>query len=138
MGRHKKSSTQRLADRALALGIDLSGIDLPSHALDTPDDVELEAEAVLLYFDLKGKGFTHQTCPVCTQEFAYKYSIPMTGMRCSNRCRRIDLEARGIKWTPGKPLEARWAKGDMSGTLPLIVPPEGLSAIRASMGDMSE
>lgn len=130
LGRPKKSEIQRLADKAAALGIDLSDIELPIGQVDTDDDKALEAEAVLLYFDLKGRGFEHQICPECGQEFAYKYSIKMARIHCSNRCRKKGLEARGLSWSLGRSLEARWARGSTKGVIPLIVPPEALSAIR--------
>lgn len=133
MARPKKTELQKLADRATALGIDLSDVELPSQKLDTEDDKALEAEATLLYFDLKGRGFEHQTCPECGQEFAYKYQIKMRGMRCSNRCRKAGLEARGLSWSPGRSLEARWAAGSMKGNIPFTVPPEALSALREVM-----
>jgi len=135
MGRQKKSEIQKLADKARALGIDLSDIDLPTTPTDTYEDTLLEAEAVILYFDLKGAGFRHQICPVCGNEFAYKYVVEMAKMHCSNRCRRDALERRGMSWHPGKPLETRWAKGAAKGYLPLIVPAEALQAIREAMPD---
>lgn len=137
MGRPKKTEIQKLADKARALGIDLSDIDLPTTPTDTEEDKVLEAEAVILYFDIKGVGFRHQICPVCGNEFAYKYKVEMSKMRCSNRCRRKELESRNIPWSPGKPLETRWAKGASKGYLPLIVPPEALQAIREAMSDES-
>lgn len=137
MARRRKTAIEKAAEKAASLGIDLSDIKLPTTSLEHADSKSLEAEAVLLYFDLKGKGFEHQICPVCGNEFAYKYTYVMSAMRCSDRCRRDDLASKGIVWTPGRPLEERWAKGNTRGTLPVIVPSEALSAIRTAMGDLS-
>jgi len=136
MARPRRTPTQMSYDRAIALGIDLSDIEVPTSPIDSDSDTLLEAEAVLLYYELKGKGFTHQQCPTCKQTFAYKYKIRNGKMQCSNRCRKAALEAIGIKWSPKRPLEDRWAKGVRTGLLPLTVPPEALQAVREVLEDV--
>jgi hypothetical protein len=125
-------------DRAIALGIDLSDIDVPSNAIDSASDKLIEAEATLLYYELKGRGFIQQICPTCNEKFAYKYKIRNGKMQCSNRCRKIALEALGIKWRPDRPLEDRWARGVRTGMLPLIVPPEALQAVTEALEDATD
>lgn len=133
MARRKLTELEKALATAKRLGVTLPNITIPN--TDTEGDKALEAEAVILYFDLRGKGFEHQICPVCNQEFAYKYRMAKGKMRCSMRCRRVELEAKGIKWRPGLPLEQRWARAALKGELPLIVPPEALQAVRNVHGD---
>src|ERR1044071_1108964 len=129
MPRARLTESQKLARKAKRLGIDLGDISIPAAEIDTVEDIALEAEAVILYFDLKGKGFEHQTCPQCKRPFAYKYSYKMRGMHCSNRCRKAGLEDRAIPWHPQRPLEDRWANGLTHGVLPLVVPSDSLLAL---------
>lgn len=116
----------------------------------------LEAEATLLYFNLKGRGFTKQICPECNEEFAYKYSILGTKVsrkgpeqvivreyagtfKCSDTCRRKALERIGIKWDPGKLPEERWGMHEqMMGPIPLIVPPPALEMLESKIQGNSE
>lgn len=120
----------------------------------------LEAEAVLLYFDLKGAGFVKQKCPECDRIFAYKYTIACistrtvkkdkqeiditykkyTGsFRCSNECRRASLAKIGIEWTPGRTPADRWKmNGQTNGTIPIIVPPDALNAVESALQEFDE
>lgn len=129
MGRRKLTALEQLERRFAKMGVDFSAVVGDVTPTDTFDDIDIEAEAVLLYFDLNGKGFEHQVCPVCRQVFAYKYSISKGKMRCSMRCRRVELEQRGIAWKPNRPLEERWSRNQTRGELPLVVPPEALRVL---------
>jgi hypothetical protein len=119
------------------------------------DEQALEAEAVLLFFDLKGKGFEQQECPQCHRTFAYKYTLAVvdtkklkqgkvdevvaykkyTGsFRCSNECRIAGLKERGIEWRPGRLPEERWGMSEQTkGVMPLIVPPDALEILNTKI-----
>lgn len=124
----RKTALQRQAEKLAAMGIDLSGITLPDEPepLETDEEIVIEAQGVLLYFDLKGEGFVRQVCPECDREFAYTYSFTMPGMLCSNRCRKVRLERLGIPWNPERTLEKRF---ESRRELPVVLPPEALRAI---------
>lgn len=100
-----------------------------------PDDLALEAEAVLLYYESNGVGFTKQTCPACKREFAYKYTIKGGQFRCSNECRAAELAKIGIQWNYHKTPEARWGGEMPKGVLPLIVPPQALPLVDAALAE---
>lgn len=103
-------------------------------SVDNGEDLALEAEATLLYFNLRGKGFTHLECPVCEKKFAVKYSIPGHKMKCSNTCRAQALAEIGIKWNPHKSPEERWGiSGAERGIMPLIVPPPALAILEQKL-----
>lgn len=105
-------------------------LDEISRKKGSPDELILEAEAVLLYYQLKGQGFTKQVCPTCNRQFAHKYWIKGGKLNCSNECRAAALDAIGIKWNPLKTVEERWGlKDGNKGRLPLIVPPVALPLI---------
>lgn len=91
-----------------------------------PDSFVIEAESVLLYFNLKGAGFTKQICPQCEEEFAYKYTVRQGKLCCSDECRKAELAKIGIDWEPLKPPEERWGFRSF-GELPAIVSPKVLS-----------
>ena len=133
MPRPRKTELQKAIEKAQQLGIDLSDIALPqtkpnADTIDTPDDIVIEAESVLLYVDTQGAGFKHQVCPVCGREFAYLYKFTMPGMRCSNKCRKVSFERLGIAWNPNRSLKERW--GEFTTSIPAVVPPEALRAIQ--------
>jgi hypothetical protein len=160
MGRNKISPEERL--RALlfddASPEELAKLDAAAEEAkfkQTEHEKALEAEAVLLFFDLKGAGFIRQKCPECDKIFAYKYTIACistrqvkkdkteidvtykkyTGsFRCSNECRRASLAKIGIEWTPRVEPEERWRmNGQTNGTIPIIVPPAALTVVESAL-----
>lgn len=124
------------------------------------EDAALEAEAVLLYFNLKGKGFYKQICPECGREFAYKYALAVLDtkkmkkgnqeeviaykksinkFRCSNKCRKDALARIGMEWNPDKLPEERWGmNAQMYGVIPLIVAPDALEIVESKIQEYAE
>lgn len=101
---------------------------------DREDDIAIVAEATLLYFSLRGQGFTKQICPQCNREFAYKYKIGKFNLKCSNACRRAALAEIGIDMNLYKDPEERWVGNQSTrGILPLTVPPELFEAVEARL-----
>lgn len=98
---------------------------------DTEEDIILEAEAVLFYFKVKGKGFEKQECPECGLVFAYKYKSSLGAQfKCSNACRKSALAKIGITWDPMKLPEQRWGMQDQSkGILPAVISPSALQNV---------
>lgn len=107
----------------------------------SPDEIALEAEAVLLYFHTKGKDFIKQKCayPKCNKTFAYKYHIPNVKLMCSNECRRASFAEIGIIWNPNKSPEERWEMpGSTKGIIPLIVPPAAYEIVESKLQESLE
>lgn len=103
------------------------------------DERALEAEAILLYFDTQGSGFTKQICPTCTEEFAYKYKLLGKNLNCSDTCRREALNKLGIKWDPNKTPEERWGMpGQKKCPIPLVVPPAALKIVESKLQESHE
>jgi hypothetical protein len=106
---------------------------------DGEDDFLIRTEATLLYFSLKGQGFTKQICPECGREFAYKYKIGNFKMKCSNSCRRTALAKIGIEMNLFKTPEERWVGPESTqGVIPLIVPPDMYEAVKAKLQESGE
>lgn len=92
--------------------------------LMTHEEEMYEAQAVLNYFSLRIKprsggdlkGWTYRRCAGCGEEFVYSYAYE--GIKsCSIKCMADQLEAIGLKWTPGRDLRLRWDRA-----YPAIVP----------------
>ncbi len=108
----KQQQDKELMERMKALGVDESVI-LAAFAEGSskthPDTLSLEAELALFYVKTKGKGFIHQICPQCTNEFAYYYKMSKgEGLHCSDECRAAALKDIGIIWNPMKPPHERF------------------------------
>lgn len=104
-----------------AQGLDTSALDEVKQSV--PEEVENEADAVLLYIDTAGKHFTEKACPQCGKRFAT--TNPKIVGRCSNACRAASLREVGIVWNPYKSAKERWGR-----YVPLTVPPEALDIIK--------
>lgn len=102
-------------------------------SIHTEESLILEADSALIYFSLKGEGFTRQECRNCGRTFAYKYTTFGKVSLCSLECRKAELEKLGIKWNPYKTPEERWATEFKEGPLPAIVPPDALAALDAKI-----
>jgi ribosomal protein S27AE len=102
---------------------------------ESDEDKAIEAEAVLIYYQVKGKGFTKQECPECGEIFAYKYRTALgPGLKCSNVCRQKALEKLGIKWDPSKPPEQRWGMQDQTkGSFPVIIGGAALKTVDCAL-----
>jgi hypothetical protein len=84
------------------------------HAADMKKS--LEAEAVLLFVAVRGKGFNKKFCKQCKQEFLHTYTIVAY---CSDHCRSESLKALGIEWNP-------YAKNDIErwdNRMPMVIGP---------------
>lgn len=104
--------------------------------IDGPLDLALEAEATLLYYETKGKGFTRSTCPQCGKTFAFLYSIPTIKPKCSNECRSKALAAIGIRWDYLKKPHERW-NNLQRGAIPLIVPAHAFDILEDKLREES-
>lgn len=99
----------------------LLGLELPAEP--TPEEIEAknlvsrEAEAVLAYVE-NPSGFRERECNNCGRVFAVNLGHVAF---CSDHCRQVALESKGIRWDPTKKAEARWG-----GTVPLVVPAEAI------------
>jgi len=113
-------AAQKAADLLASMGITL---DLDLTALDVSEEVEIEADAVLLYYDFKGKHFTEKTCGYCNKVFAT--TNPRIVGRCSNACRAASLKDIGVVWNPYKSTRERWGN-----EYPLTLSPDALEAVK--------
>jgi hypothetical protein len=103
---------------------------------DSEEDIIIEAESTLIYFNLKGKGFIKQVCPECGETFAYKYRTALGPMKCSNACRKAALAKIGIQWDPYKSPEERWGLHEQTkGVLPAIVSPQALKIVDKKLAE---
>lgn len=86
---------------------------------------ELEAESVLYYISVRGKGFTSRECVECGLPFSSTY---LAVSYCSNLCRFKSLAKVGIAWNVyGRTDLDRWG-----GKIPKTLGPEAfLAAVRA-------
>lgn len=91
---------------------------------ETQHDLIRQAQAVLFYFEAKGKGFRELPCRWCEQPFAYSWDV--AGVQyCSIPCMVSALKDIGITWNPTKPPEDRWGR-----TIPAVVPPQALEILQ--------
>lgn len=111
---------------------------VPKNSVSTVHNEEsliLEADSVLLYYQLKGQGFKRQECKSCGLIFAYKYTTFGRVSLCSLECRKEELDKIGIQWNPYKLPEERWKNnGKSHGPLPAIVPPQALAILDEKLG----
>lgn len=75
--RRQAESTLRLLRESGAVTDDYTIEDLLDelNISESNEDRTIEAEAVILFFNLNGEGFREQTCPMCKKLFAVKYKI---------------------------------------------------------------
>lgn len=125
MGRGQLSKKTQM-ERALALAAKITGVDpsvLNKELEETYEDKMAEAEAVLTYHRLGGRGFTHKICAECGERFAYSWDRDAIA-RCSVYCMARALEKIGLKWDPNRDLKLRWGP-----TAPMVVPPSALQCL---------
>ncbi len=82
----------------------------------------MEAESVLLFVAVHGKGFKRKFCKQCGMEFLHTYTIVAF---CSDDCRSKSLRDLGIPWNPN-------AKSDIErwdNRMPMIIGPYGTFAV---------
>jgi len=116
---------QRELEKVAAL-LASQGISFDAAAVNAtvPEDVETEADAVLLYIDLLGREFTEKECKECKRTFAT--TNPRIVGCCSNECRALGLQKLGIAWNPYKGNRERWGN-----QMPLNISPDALVAAKA-------
>lgn len=95
---------------------------------------ELEAESVLYYVEVRGKGFHDKICKSCGQPFASTY---LAVAFCSNACRAVEIAKSGVVWNLyGKTDLERWG-----GRIPKVIGPNAyIAALQAveSLPEMAE
>lgn len=92
---------------------------------------ELEAESVLYYIAVRGKGFSSRECEECQQPFASTY---LAVSYCSNVCRFKSLAKFGIAWNVyGKTDLERWG-----GKIPKTIGPEAFRAAVTVIENLQE
>lgn len=105
----------------------LLGLELPpeptQEEIDEKNQISREAEAVIAYVE-NPKGFREQECNNCGRLFAVNLGHVAF---CSDHCRKVTLESKGIYWNPNKRPEERW------GTVPLVVPPEAMDTAKTAL-----
>lgn len=89
--------------------------------LESITDKILVAQAVISYYDTRGRDFHHAMCGECGLRFAYAYPVH-TVKYCSIPCIAKSLEARGLRWNPERTLAERYGR-----YAPAVVPPQALS-----------
>jgi hypothetical protein len=95
----------------------------PQPKLATDEEKILEAQAVLTYYMVRGKGFFIETCRSCKSKFAYSYNF--TGVKyCSIECIHQALQEIGLSWTMGRPLDERYGR-----YAPAVVPSVAFSLV---------
>ena len=102
-----------------ALGYEIE-LDLPN---ESEEDRVVEAESVITYFEVRGKGFKKIPCRNCGKIFAYSYHID--GVKhCSVECIAQTLRKMGLKWDPLRSVDRRWGL-----YRPAVVPPSALNSL---------
>lgn len=117
---------RRLAEK---FGIDLSSIHVETK--DEGSERSQQAEAVAAFMK-DAKRFIKKLCGHCEGQFATDYGCVAF---CSDSCRKAHLERKGIRWSPDKAPGDRWVGS--ANSLPLVVPPEALEAIRQWFEEVS-
>ncbi|SRR6266498_3270378 len=117
------ANKQKIKEKVLAEAAEAFGISVEISTEETKFDIIHEADSVMIYFDLLGKGFTKAECLYCHGIFAFSYTSDSIKC-CSVPCMAGRLRSMGLKWDPDAPLERRWAR-----YAPAIVPPEALKIL---------
>ena len=92
---------------------------------------ELEAESVLFYVSVRGKGFEDKICKECKLPFASTYQAIAY---CSERCRYLATVRMGIPWNMfGKTDAERW-----NGRIPKTLRAEALKAAKYAIDTYDE
>lgn len=92
---------------------------------------ELEAESVLYYISVRGKGFTARECSECNLPFSSTY---LAVRYCSNVCRFKSLAKHGIAWNIyGKTDLERW-----DGRIPKTLGPTAFLAALFAVENLPE
>lgn len=122
-------SKKNLADEiAKLLGISteevVKEVGDPTRQLESTEELLLEAQSVVNYFEYRGAEFYREVCKECNQKFRYTYYYKGIKL-CSVKCMALYLESLGLKWTPHKPLDERWGfRG-----APMVVAPQALRLV---------
>lgn len=76
----------------------------------------LEAEALLLFIELRGRNFKEKPCKWCKQDFLHTTTFVAF---CCDECRYMALKAEGIPWNPDAKSDVeRW-----DNRMPLVIGP---------------
>ena len=124
MGRGPTSQKKK-EEAALALALKVFGDAVVAAApVETHEDLMMQAQAVINYFEVKGDGFYSTPCANCELPFAYAYHIKAVKC-CSIPCMKEHLKNHlGLDWDPHRPTERRWGR-----YVPAIVPPQALDLV---------
>lgn len=107
----------------------LLGIQVPPEP--TPEEIRenesksREAEAVIAFVE-NPNGFKERDCNNCGKQFAVNRA---NVAYCSDHCRKVALESKGLRWNPEKTPEERWGVNE-----PLTVSPQAYEAVKALAG----
>ena len=116
--------TLKAIQKAIEALNDISGgqldVEMP---LESITDKILAAQAVISYYDTRGRDFHHSTCGECGLVFAYAYPVH-TVKYCSVPCIAKALERRGLRWNPERSLADRYGI-----YAPAVVPPQALKLL---------
>ena len=128
-----KESTKRANALKLLASMGISADLLATVEVETKEEKSAQAEAVLAYYDRRGKGFHTVKCKRCGRNFA----VDMNHVSyCSNNCRASALRDIGIIWNHSKKDSERWQTDQNWGEIPLIVPPDALPLIESRVLDV--
>lgn len=90
------------------------GRDAAPRFQETNRKAQLEAEAVLLFIELRGKNFSKKPCKWCNQDFLYTTTFVAY---CSDECRYMKMKDEGIPWNPDAKSDVeRW-----DNRMPLVI-----------------
>jgi hypothetical protein len=113
----KKTKALQEAMEVFGISVELPTVE------ETKTDIIREADSVMIYFDMQGRGFTKVECLHCHRIFAYSYTSDSIKC-CSIECMSARLRSMGLQWDPHAPLERRWGR-----YAPAIVPPQALEVL---------
>ncbi|HEY9262910.1 hypothetical protein [Chitinophaga sp.] len=122
----------RLAKLASKLGMNIDNImaEVPLTEIGAEAVVrkEIEAESVLFYIEVKGKGFNSKNCknPNCSQPFLHTYQAVDY---CSDECRAWALAQLGIVWNFHRKTDAQRWNVYNKGYVPKVIGVEATSAL---------
>jgi len=131
------TSKKNLADEIAALlGLKTEEVakEIPTgKQLESTEELLQEAQAVINYYEWRGKEFYRETCKQCKQKFRYTYYYKGIKL-CSIQCMGRYLENLGLRWTPHKPLDERWGfRG-----APMIVVPQALNLVDSLLEEQGQ